>query len=1838
MVGSYEIQNQPIRLADISEVTSFSEEELAIRNNTFAYEHLTSPPSPGGTDDGTPFWSDDDQVLDDPDAVTHREEPPDADYYWNLVEEDQIVSTCLVADYSNYTSTDLSNKYNVNLVDGYGILDIGCSKGLISEHALRGLLREQKKNGVLHPLRKTEESKAKFTFGDGTGKATKAGRKVTVAVAINGKPFETEFECLNQGKTPPLISLPQMENLHIDISLRPGCSTISSEKLGFKDKPLERQNGHVVLNLAELFSSYVAENEESANEVVQIKESVPPVTNLAPRGVTTEVSTDDPDQQDITAAAVEKISDPTLSENTDSLFAAWDAIIAEHEKITGMPDLSENSDDGAFQPITESDKNVPTAELNFDSLTALDFSGIFKIEELTLPGDRSSEALEASYREAEVLLSRLEQHLHAAQVLEGECLDHDPIDKLIFESHKDLEKLPKQLKTPTNSNKNNKNNKVAKGKKKKTLSEPAGTVPTVVTPTTSRSVQCGPSRKTVPGGIYTEQELLKIHSNWNHCSAGQLKRRLGWGSFPQPRLSTEVLAEILTKCPHRNCQALVHAPRRPKASGIVPETRNQFVAQDTVFPTSRGRKWCVQHRVDCLTKLTTVYVSATNKATDSIKAQQEWFTFYGANKHTLTDNGSEYINSAFTEHCQRNGCEHYTSPAYAGFSNGMIERSHQECKRLFELVSNAHPQLPIFDIGRIIQQALNENIKGNGRSSFENHFGKPHRKIDVTQSPVMWEDAIEEYQRIFEEALDTARIELVKLRTDVAFRKALQNQQNRSTGNFTQGDKVWWFQVGKPNELPRWKGPARCLARQGSTAVIMEGGVAHMVHVSRVRCFKEYERDELPNEPEVINPAGDTGIPDPSGGGAEARTRARPSEGADPRTRDRPSLSTPGGARLRSRSVGFDINTIEPRARQGRSYIRKDLRTLDSLTKSPVTVYKDQLPSFRPAETLPIPIATDTSDVPVPGRDVPDGTPDVEDIAPTPRPQVGVRRELTPLDEFKQLHQERHPLHFRISETPPNREDELEADYDVFDHFSPRSPVRSLGTGILKLDDGDPEDIEFPQHLWDGEPSSRQKEPPDDLAEVEVNIDTSIDGHKLLYPGVPENPVNLPKFPYPFQESLIPPVQQDLQYGPTKRKRNKIQRFGYDGPAFKEKTAGALVGNLLDELKETSELNTGKSACAALLAEMRSVPNLPKPDLSFLFDTSLLTDLHDPAGQLEMAYEAMVKEMDILENCYKSRLVAEDTPMRDMRPEEITQFKELVDQAQKTEFDSFLENDAIDFISKKKVKEMGRRIMPTRQLMQWKEYKRKVKCRLVLKGFKDDRELGAVDSPTLRQESFKLLLQYSCDKNWDLMKDDLKTAFLQGFLYENAHERVYFHPSVPMREYYGLHHDDVCVAKRSIYGLNDAPRRWYERLSACLMENGWERHWLDPCLFHKYDKPSTPSHHQPRFGDISSAGNRHIHKYENRTCIGSVGVHVDDLIRTGTPQVLRDLNALLDTIFTVGTRENAEGAGFLYRGLRVRKPNKSRCIVHMQEYEARELDIKYKPAEQRTRKTAKDEETTLDQAGQEWFRAAIGKLIWCTCQVRLDLSTPVSQAASSLGRATFANAITVNALLDQARERKVEIVYQKITNKTRKRVLKVCCDAAFKNKMEKDCKSRGGMLLLLGTHTHITDTLSLLGWSSKKIARVCKSPTGAEILTVSAAIDEVDFAYHLAIAFYTDDLEYTSEILTDSLSLTSTQDKYTKEINPNLQVDVSIIRQKVRNGDTRLTHIPGLRNPSDGLTKVEYNAQKSLLDFLDSWKIGKDGTPYENLENLFTELMDKVKVNPADMEKALREYVKSLDL
>ena len=73
----------------------------------------------------------------------------------------------------------------------------------------------------------------------------------------------------------------------------------------------------------------------------------------------------------------------------------------------------------------------------------------------------------------------------------------------------------------------------------------------------------------------------------------------------------------------------------------------------------------------------------------------------------------------------------------------------------------------------------------------------------------------------------------------------------------------------------------------------------------------------------------------------------------------------------------------------------------------------------------------------------------------------------------------------------------------------------------------------------------------------------------------------------------------------------------------------------------------------------------------------------------------------------------------------------------------------------------------------------KVKIRVVLRGFQDDRrreEYRSVDSPTLRTDSLRLIFQLAADYDYDIWSWDLKAAFLQGLKYDEEKQLVYWNP------------------------------------------------------------------------------------------------------------------------------------------------------------------------------------------------------------------------------------------------------------------------------------------------------------------------------------------------------------------------------------------------------------------------------------------------------------------------------
>lgn len=77
---------------------------------------------------------------------------------------------------------------------------------------------------------------------------------------------------------------------------------------------------------------------------------------------------------------------------------------------------------------------------------------------------------------------------------------------------------------------------------------------------------------------------------------------------------------------------------------------------------------------------------------------------------------------------------------------------------------------------------------------------------------------------------------------------------------------------------------------------------------------------------------------------------------------------------------------------------------------------------------------------------------------------------------------------------------------------------------------------------------------------------------------------------------------------------------------------------------------------------------------------------------------------------------------------------------------------------------------------------------------------------------------------------DVKTAFLHGSLKEEVY--------VEQPEGFKVqdHETHVCRLKKSLYGLKETPRTWYERIGSYLMMLGFMRSDVDPNLYFKVEK------------------------------------------------------------------------------------------------------------------------------------------------------------------------------------------------------------------------------------------------------------------------------------------------------------------------------------------------------------------------------------------------------------------
>eukprot|EP00253_Pinus_taeda_P035489 PITA_35489 len=123
----------------------------------------------------------------------------------------------------------------------------------------------------------------------------------------------------------------------------------------------------------------------------------------------------------------------------------------------------------------------------------------------------------------------------------------------------------------------------------------------------------------------------------------------------------------------------------------------------------------------------------------------------------------------------------------------------------------------------------------------------------------------------------------------------------------------------------------------------------------------------------------------------------------------------------------------------------------------------------------------------------------------------------------------------------------------------------------------------------------------------------------------------------------------------------------------------------------------------------------------------------------------------------------------------------------------------------------------------------KYKARLVAKGYSQVSGIGLGDvfSPVAKVTSIRLLLSISTTFVFEVEQMDMNTTFLHGDLEEEIYMKQPEGFVVKGKK------ELVCKLKKSLYGLKQSPRMWYQQFDTSIQGFGFTRRNADHCVYFK---------------------------------------------------------------------------------------------------------------------------------------------------------------------------------------------------------------------------------------------------------------------------------------------------------------------------------------------------------------------------------------------------------------------
>ena len=435
----------------------------------------------------------------------------------------------------------------------------------------------------------------------------------------------------------------------------------------------------------------------------------------------------------------------------------------------------------------------------------------------------------------------------------------------------------------------------------------------------------------------------------------------------------------------------------------------------------------------------------------------------------------------------------------------------------------------------------------------------------------------------------------------------------------------------------------------------------------------------------------------------------------------------------------------------------------------------------------------------------------------------------------------------------------------------------------------------------------------------------------------------------------------------------------------------------------------------------------------------------------------------------------------------------------------------------------------------------KYKARYVAKGFAQVEGLDFFETyaPTCKPETFRTLLAVATQKNLHLGQMDVKSAYLHSAI----DEEIYLEQPQGFVKRGENEQTLVCKLNKSIYGLKQAAKNWYESLANLLIANGFQRSHNDYCLFVRKEEDGTFSY---------------------------ILLWVDDIIIAGEHNVVDTIKSLLEENFKMDDR----GELHWFLGMRIIK-SEDKITVDQKKYIENLLkqfnmsDCKPKatPAEVNLKLVKNNGEHQL--VDTKLYRSLVGSVLYIGKQTRPDILNVVNQLSRFFEKPDITHWKAAKHVLRYLKGT-ISLRLTFVSNSSMNLIGDT--DADWSGDLD-DRKSTTGY------YFKFEGNGAAISWEVKKQATVALSSTEAEYQAMGAAVQEAiylralmkDFGYPMK------DPTYIGEDNQSCIKMchNPVMHKRSKHIDTKFH----FIRERVKSKEVGIHYIPTEDMAADILTK-----------------------------------------------------------